>query len=200
MNAVDLKTKAKQHLEGNWIIVIVAAIIVDIVGSGGSFTWLDSRLGSLGIITILLLPIFVGYARLHSNLAFEREANIEDLLTSFTGKEYARALIGIFLQMLFLIGWMLLFFFPVLIKMFSYAMTPYILQDPEYDHLSGNDAITKSREIMNGHKIEYFLIMFSFIGWILLSCLTFGILFFYTIPYMQQTTAEYYLELKKDII
>ena len=73
-------------------------------------------------------------------------------------------------------------------------MTPYILLDkPE---LSATDAITESRNMMNGHKMELFLLDLSFIGWILLSILTCGILFIYVVPYMQAARAEFYRTLK----
>jgi uncharacterized membrane protein len=64
----------------------------------------------------------------------------------------------------------LLFIIPGIIKSFSYALTPYILKDnPD---LKFNSAITKSREMMNGHKLELFTLYLSFIGWYLLIFLT----------------------------
>ena len=41
-----------------------------------------------------------------------------------------------------------------------------------------------------------FLLDLSFIGWILLSILTCGILFIYVVPYMQAARAEFYRTLK----
>ena len=46
--------------------------------------------------------------------------------------------------------WTLLFIIPGLIKSYSYRMVPYILSDNE--DMSATEAITKSREIMNGNK------------------------------------------------
>ena len=68
-----------------------------------------------------------------------------------------------------------------------------LLDKPE---LSANEAITDSRMMMRGHKMELFLLDLSFIGWILLSILTFGILFIYVVPYMQAARAEFYRTLK----
>ena len=51
---------------------------------------------------------------------------------------------------------------------------------------------------MNGHKLEYFDLLVSFIGWYLLVIVTFGLAAFYVIPYVQQAKAEFYLELKKE--
>ena len=50
----------------------------------------------------------------------------------------------------------------------------------------------KSREMMKGHKWQYFCLCFSFIGWFLLTPFTLGILLFWLIPYIGVTTALFY--------
>jgi uncharacterized membrane protein len=57
--------------------------------------------------------------------------------------------------------------------------------------------LSKSRELMKGYKWDYFVFNLSFIGWILLSIITFGILFVYVIPYISIADTIYYDELKK---
>ena len=95
--------------------------------------------------------------------------------------------------MLYTFLWSLLFIIPGIVKSYSYAMTPYILLDrPE---LSATDAIKESEKMMNGHKMELFILDLSFIGWILLSMLTCGILVLYVEPYMMATKSAFYLEL-----
>jgi uncharacterized membrane protein len=74
-------------------------------------------------------------------------------------------------------------------------MTPYILND--HPEMSASEAITESRKMMNGHKMEYFLLQLSFLGWIILSSLTWGILLLYVMPYMQATSAAFYEKLKE---
>ena len=74
-------------------------------------------------------------------------------------------------------------------------MAPYILADrPE---LSGTEVLTLSRQMMNGHKWKTFVLDLSFLGWNILSALTFGLLgVFYVNPYRQCTNTELYRELK----
>lgn len=48
---------------------------------------------------------------------------------------------------------------------------------------------------MNGNKWRLFCLHFSFIGWMLLGILTFGILYFWIIPYMQTAQAEFYRDI-----
>ena len=74
-------------------------------------------------------------------------------------------------------------------------MVPYILADDPT--IGGKDAITLSRQMMNGHKWNTFVLDLSFIGWELLSVLTAGLLgLFYVKPYEAATGAELYQVLK----
>lgn len=64
--------------------------------------------------------------------------------------------------------------------------------------VAATEAINKSRELMNGHKWEYFLLELSFIGWDLLGGLSLGIGFLWILPYIKATEAEYYRKLTGD--
>ena len=71
-------------------------------------------------------------------------------------------------------------------------MAPYILA--EHPEMSAMDAIKLSKDMMRGNKGRYFCLQLSFIGWILLSLLTFGIGILFLIPYMQAANAEFFNE------
>ena len=75
-------------------------------------------------------------------------------------------------------------------------MVPYILKDnPE---LSATEVITKSREMMNGHKWRTFLYDLSFIGWYLFGIVTFGLaMALFVAPYKHNADAALYIELSK---
>ena len=83
---------------------------------------------------------------------------------------------------------------PALVKSYSYRLVPYLLAaDPS---ASGNDAITLSRVLMNGHKFHAFLLDLSFLGWYILGIFTCGILYvFFVFPYKASANAELYLAL-----
>ncbi len=198
MNRVVLKERAKKNLSKFWVVVIVATIIVEIATGGSSLQFINKVFRTFGIVTLLLLPIHVGYSRFHYNIAKGREADLGDLISVFNAKEYGRSFIGVLLMIIYIVCWMILLVIPGIIKMASYAMTTFILQDPEFDHLTGNEAITKSREIMNGHKMEFVVLVLSFLGWYILSVITFSAVLLYALPYMKQTLAEFYIELKKE--
>lgn len=79
-----------------------------------------------------------------------------------------------------------------IVKSLSYRMTFYVMVD---FNLSGRKAISKSVELMKGHKAKLFRLGLSFFGWYLLSSLTFGIGAIFLAPYVQATVAEFYAEL-----
>jgi len=109
----------------------------------------------------------LGYARYNLRLIDGEDAQISDLFSQF--HRLGDGFLMVLLQEIFLLLWSFLFVIPGIIKAFSYAMTPYILYEhPEY---SPTDAITESRRIMDGSKLDLFLLNLSFIGWALLSAL-----------------------------
>ena len=123
----------------------------------------------------------------------EAPAELDEVKKGY--QPYGRTVGAMFLRDLFLFLWGLLFFIPGLIKHYSYRMVPYILaDDPE---IGAMDAISLSREMMDGHKWNAFVLDLSFFGWALLSALTLGLLgVFYVNPYKYSTDAELYQTLK----
>jgi hypothetical protein len=91
--------------------------------------------------------------------------------------------------------WSLLFVIPGIIKGYEYRMIPYILaENPELDK---NTVFRLSKEMMDGEKWDAFVLDISFIGWILLSLCTCGLLsVFYVSPYINMTSAQLYETLK----
>ncbi len=122
------------------------------------------------------------------------ESDFGDIGFGFT-PDYWRNVKTLFLRDLFRFLWGLLLIVPGIIKRYSYRMVPYILAD--HPELSGKDVLTLSRQMMDGHKWRTFVLDLSFLGWNILSALTFGLLgIFYVNPYRQCTNAELYRELK----
>ena len=128
-------------------------------------------LGGIGLWAILQLivggAVRLGYARFNLNLVDGKDAAVSDL---FSQKD--RLWDGFcmkFLQGLYIALWSLLLVIPGIVKIYSYAMTPYIMA--EHPSLTANEAITESRRIMDGNKWRLFCLDFSFIGWELLCVL-----------------------------
>jgi len=203
MRNSDLKRTAKEKLSGNFLTVILAMIIVGIVsGFPSTITQSVARGGStelsyvFSLVGILLIPIQIGYLRIHMDLSESKTLDLERIFSGFIDGKYKKNVITMFVMGVFVFLWTLLLIIPGIVKAFAYAMTPYILADPDFDDLSPTEAITKSREMMDGNKLRYFFLGLSFILWIFVIIITLGIATLYVGPYMQQTMAEFYFDVK----
>ena len=109
----------------------------------------------------------LGYARYNLQIADGKDAKLSDLFSQMDriGDGFLMNL----LRAIYLIGWTMLFVIPGLVKIYSYAMTPYLMC--EYPFLSANGAITESRRIMDGNKLDLFFLHLSFIGWGILAAI-----------------------------
>lgn len=156
---------------------------------------------TLGIASLILTgPLTAGLCFFFTQV-FQGNGDQVDIGTPFSAgfTDFGRKLGGYLWMLLFVWLWSLLFVIPGLIKSFSYAMTPYILGD--CPNVRAQDALTLSKRIMKGHKWELFVFELSFIGWQLLSGLTFGLLsLFYVNPYYQASRAGYYLEVREEAL
>lgn len=98
---------------------------------------------------------------------------------------------------LFVALWGLLLVIPGIIASYSYSMALYLLIDhPEYSVM---DCIRESKRMMRGHKMEFFILQLSFIGWMLLVQFSvlpgmriLSALQLWTVPYISMTFALYY--------
>ena len=100
---------------------------------------------------------------------------------------------------LFIALWSLLLVVPGIIKAYAYRLTPYL--QAENPDLSGVEAIRLSERMMKGHKWEAFVYDLSFLGWYLLSVLTFGLLaVLYVNPYKEAADAELYREISESFL
>ena len=100
-----------------------------------------------------------------------------------------------FLKDVYICLWALLFLVPGLIKTYSYRMVPFILaENPDMD---ADEAIRLSMEMMNGEKLNTFVLDISFLPWVFIAAFTFNIVgVFYVYPYVNATDAELYLAIK----
>ena len=187
---IEIKEQAKASFNQQyWVCVLAFTIYTIIPGVLSGAT--------AGIAAFLLMPpVTVGFA--YFCLQVYR-GEIGDVMEIFTVgfRDYGKSLVGILWMYLFTFLWSLLFIIPGIVKAIAYSMTPYILVDRE--DVSAKDALKISMEMTYGHKAEIFVMILSFIGWLILSGLTFGILaIFYTGPYMSTSFAGLYEELKQN--
>lgn len=100
------------------------------------------------------------------------------------------------LQDVIIIGAVIVFLVVILILSLQYALVFYILIDhPEWKLL---EVFGTSRAWMKGNKGRLFYIYLSFIGWLLLAALSFGIGGLWVTPYMVQTQTQFYLGIAEE--
>ena len=156
--------------------------------------------GSMALYYLLLffviMPLMVGFANAFLKLLVQGDNAIPENMYKIATTNYWHKVWGMFLMNVFIFLWMLLLVIPGIVKMFSYAMTPFILE--EHPELGANEAIDHSRAMMKGHKFDLFWLILSFIGWMILCLFTLGIGYLWLIPYMQTSIAGFYEDVKAD--
>lgn len=158
----------------------------------------SSRASSLSTLLqiLFLAPLGLGFMNAFLHLLVKSDNNILKNTFRLGFSDYWHKVWGMLVMWLLTMLWALLFIIPGLIKMFSYAMTPYILS--ENPDLTASDAIHRSRMMMRGHKFDLLWLYLSFIGWGILSILTGGIGLFWLSPYVESAKAAFYEEVKED--
>lgn len=196
----NYKNRALSALENKWgnfvAITFVYGLIIGItqVLSGDKDS--PAILHLIGLVLfILALPLTWGYQTLFLGAVRGGEATAKDMFEGYNKELFSRVLTTTLLYYVYVFLWSLLLLIPGCIKAYSYAMTPYILKDnPE---MKNNVAIEESMRMMDGHKLELFLLDLSFIGWAILSLLTCCIGFLWLTPYMNMARVNFYEDLKK---
>lgn len=225
----ELKDNAKAALKANyWKAVIVSLILAFLLGSGagsasnassGSDQQLSDALANnsaetvaavfialFGILAVAFLihvvlkifvwnPLQVGCQKFFLNCSGS-DAKVKDVLFAFKNG-YGKACLIMLVRYICTLLWSLLLIIPGIVKTYEYMMIPYILADNP--GITRKEAFAKSKEMMKGQKWNAFVLDLSFIGWILLSVITFGLLdIFYVAPYMNLTRAQLYYTLKNN--
>ena len=213
MRSSELKAKAKELLMGKKknaaIMLVVFFIISAILGSvlnailPGKASIVDiagtpvevKTTNPLASIISSFVSIFLslGMTSYFMKIARGEEPELTELFSK--GNILLKVFVTSILVGLVVFGGTLLLVIPGIILAFGYTVVYYIyIDNPE---IGITEVMKKSREMMKGHKWQYFCLMFSFIGWCLLLPFTLGLLAFWLIPYMGVTTALFYDSIKE---
>jgi len=195
MNRTELKALAKEQIKGKIGKLFVINFIIVLVSFGASFICsLIPFVGSILPSVFVSAPFALSMIMIYLTIASGNDINVSDAFSgynNFWGAFKVNFLVGLFTAL-----WSLLFVIPGIVKSYSYSMAMYILaENPEMGAL---DAITKSRKMTDGHKMELFVLGLSFIGWSILVAVTFGIAAIWVVPYAQTTYANFYKKLKEE--
>ncbi|BDR61218.1 DUF975 family protein [Lactobacillus xylocopicola] len=161
----------------------------------------SGRLGSnvgLGLLSgFFMLSMVVTF------LNFSRGRKLPVLKATFsvfTDNRFIPEFLNYLLSYLFQYLWTFLLLIPGIVKSYSYALTPYIVNDlvESGQEVHATTGITASRRLMAGHKWELFKLDLSFIGWTIIALIPFGLGLIWLTPYIQTTRANFYRKLAGD--
>lgn len=217
----ELKARAKESLKGKWGEGVLTTLIYTLIPSGIAFVstfviiflltvvLLSQGLGEETvtgltngvsnvisiIIGIFIAPLTVGFVGFYLKLARNQETKLTELFEGYK-KSFGNSIGAYILSMLYIFLWSLLFVIPGLMKSYSYSMMYFIIAD-EPDILASK-ALEKSKEMMQGHRWELFVLHLSFLGWTLLAGCTCYIGMLWLTPYMQTTMSNFYMNVKAE--
>lgn len=162
----------------------------------GMITGLLAGIATVVILIVLVAKVFVGNLLKMGGYRFfilnqTAQPGSGTLLDGFRSGHYVNIVLTMFLRDLFTTLWSLLLVVPGIVKHYEYLMVPYIIaENPAMDY---KEAFQISKQMMDGEKMEAFIMDLSFLGWYLLSAVTCGLLaIFYVNPYVQASFAEMY--------
>lgn len=202
----DVQTKIWNLIESNIDSITKSQkYVFKISDAIKSFILEKDELG-IGLISIAILSIIFGIfianpltvAGKRYFLKARKKSNIKInvILEVFKNKNWLNVSVIILLKDIYNMLWYLTIVMGI-IKTYEYRMIPYILADNP--KIGRKESFKLSKQMMKGNKWRAFVLDLSFIGWELLSILTFGLLnILYVNPYKLATDVELYAVLKKD--
>lgn len=211
----DLKDRAKREFYNNYLTLVVMGLIFAVISMIGNGSTLSKTLLKINfllpdgverfLITIktgnsllaLLFSLFIGsaawlasaYVGLKAYRGEKPEYN--DLLLAFREGRYIYTVCAYALVSLIVMAGLILLIVPGIIAACGLSQVPYLMaDDPSLDPI---EAMKVSWRLMKGKKGDIFLFWLSFIGWVLLSIITFGIVMvLFAGPYMRNAFAGYH--------
>ena len=212
MGASYYRSLARVKLTGNWGLSVLVCFLAMIMGGNIiKYTYtlnisqeilvqlpplvqklyfaasdINVKLGYLAFI--IGGPAMLGNCRYHLNQHDGKEMHLKDLFSGF--ERWGEAFVLSLLQTIFIVLWTLLFIIPGIIASYRYAMAFFILE--ENPGMKAKEALNASKRLMKGHKWELFCLDMSFIGWVLLCMLTFGIGYIFLTPYASASRTAFY--------
>ena len=194
MNYSLFRSDARARLKGQWgtaaLIVLVFSLLSAAV-EGFGFMFDGDAFSLIGSIVFIIVsgPLTYGFYNVFTKINRGKKADVGDLFIGFNEDTGNKINAGVSIY-IYTFLWSLLFLIPGIVASYSYSMTYYIMIDNP--KLSSKEAITKSKEMMRGHKMQLFMLDLSFIGWIILGILSLGIGLIWVYAYMQAAHARFY--------
>ena len=202
MNNREIQEYAWNAMSGRWLygaltLILFLAVVMGLSSPQFFFFFYSTLYNAWEVIcTPFTWVLWIGLVACYLDLALKAKPSYARLFLGYRGIEYfLKIVITEVLQYIMLVLWFLLLIVPGIMKSYSYTMTELILvEHPEYTPLQ---AITASKEMMYGHRWEFFCLQARFWAWWLLCSFTFGIAALWVYPYYMTAKSKFYLKLKE---
>lgn len=210
-NNTEYRRKGRELTKGKilniFLVSLIFSSIVGVVtGIGATFnpvlandlvTVLDPgnpAIAQLFNLIALALSGYVtfGFTKMFIGVSKNEKPVFESILTAGVKEQPINAPLLTFISNIFIGLWTLLFIIPGIVKSYSYALSSYLLVNDKT--LGPIDAITKSRTLMNGKKMQLFMLDLSYFGWYLLSLFTLGILTIWVSAWHQTARTLFFVD------
>ena len=191
MSNYHIRKKAREILgkrifDEGWDYPVYIMIFVIVVSMLLSATLVGNLIVS-GLFSVALARYFL--YRVRKEIAPNNvTSSLDGIRRNFLGSMLTGILYNVFVA----IGSFLLIV-PGIIFNLSFSMAYYIIND--HPDMSAMEALRESHRLMKGHRMEYFCLQLSFIGWMLVGVLTLGIGTLWVSTYMNTANAVFYDEL-----
>lgn len=199
INRAELKRHAKDQLKGKWGLAVGSILVVFLIQFLFNFISRCVQDSTILFIIITLVSLIVssvmsmGVCRLSLNYAYDdKQPAFTDI---FSGFNVILKVIGLFILLGIIIAvGMILLIIPGIIFTYMFSQAYFILADDNSKSII--QCLKESAGMMKGYKFKYFVLLLSFLGWIILGVIPLGIGLLWVVPYMNVTVASFYLKVK----
>ena len=213
-SAKDKNKGALYGMVGMQIAIIFVVFLMLFLSAAGSAvtgsTFVFVGLLFFFMIAYFIFTIIISIGMMKASLRISRGKTIT-FGDAFKGifKNFSQCLKAIGVWLLYCIGMGILMCIPFIGWIATLVLEVYLLPvmvalvfmilDDKYKDISIADMFQKTMDLVKGHRVQFYGLMFSFIGWIILAMFTFGILYIWLIPYMMVAMSNWYLSLNGEI-
>lgn len=192
MDRKQLKAQAKEQIKGKIGVLIAVTLVIGAITAAASF--LANLIPGVGLaVSVIVTPAFaLSTIRIYLMVVRGGTPEVKNCFDGFD--DFFSAFKVTLLAGIYTFLWSLLFIIPGIVKGYSYSMAMYVLADNKGK--SARECIAESKAMMEGHKMELFVLDLSFIGWYLLCSLTCGLAALYVVPLLNATHANVYETIK----
>ncbi len=183
----EIRQFASVMLKGNWSMAVLVALVYGVITSFTSCNF--------PLVLVVYAPMMLGFIKMMLGYVRGTERmEVEGIFSAFDSTYYWKSMGLYLLQGIYTFLWTLLFIIPGIVKYCSYFFAPYILADNPT--MTAEESICRSMQIMEGHKMQLFMMLLGYVLLATLSSLLLFIPMLWIFPYYQVTLAKFYEEVK----